>query len=104
MEESEERKMKRKMLSVVAVLAFAPLAAGAAYAHVDKNGWCTGNSGWSHMMGSSMGKMMGSSTGQMTGPSTGHMMARHDGKDQSNDCPGWNTGNRGSGIQESGSN
>ncbi|HSL98691.1 MAG TPA: hypothetical protein VK944_01005 [Candidatus Limnocylindria bacterium] len=49
--------MKKRWISIVAVMVFAVLVAGAAYAHLDRNEWCAGNSGWSHMMGSSMGHM-----------------------------------------------
>ena len=105
--------MKKRWISIVAVMVFAVLVAGAAYAYVDHNGWCTGNTGRSDMMGSSMGNMMGSPTGpmmgsstgnmmsssqgHMTGPSMGHMTARNDGKDQSYNCPGRDTGNQDTG-------
>jgi len=95
--------MKKRWISIVVVLVFAVLVAGVAYAYVDHKGWCTGNTGRSDMMGSSMGNMMGSSQGHMTGPSTGHMMARNDGKDQSYDCPGWDTGNQDTENHDSGS-
>jgi len=87
--------MKRKMLSIVAVVAFAALVAGAAFAYVGHNGWCTGNTGRSDMMGSSMGNMMDSSTG--------HMTARHNVDDQSYKCPGWDTGNQDTGDHDPGS-
>jgi hypothetical protein len=106
----EVRNMKRNMLSVFTVLVFAVLVAGVAYAHENQDNWCTGDTGWNHMgdsnmgnmmgsydghmMGSSQGHMMDSSRGHMAGPSAGHMTARHDGKDQSYDCPGWDTGSK----------
>jgi hypothetical protein len=119
----EVRNMKWKALSIGAVLVFTVLVVGVAYAHMDHNGWCTGNTGRSdmmdssnghmmsssqgHMMGSSQGEMMDSSQGHMAGPSAEHMTARHDGKDQSYDCPGWDTGSKskdtGSRSNESGS-
>jgi len=87
--------MKKRWISIVAVMAFAVLVAGAAYAYVDHNGWCTGNTGRSDMMGSSMGNMMGSSTG--------HMTARHNVDDQSYKCPGWEPGNQDTGDHDPGS-
>ena len=113
--------MNTKLLSVVAVLAFAALVAGVAYAHVDQNGWCNGNSGSKEMMGSQRGNMMGSSNGHMmnscaepmssadrqmsaphaghmSGPSSGHMMARNEGKNRTFECPGWDSGNK---VEES---
>ena len=105
--------MKRNVLSVVAVLAFALLVAGVAYGHVDRNAWCGGNSGWNHMGSSHRENMMGSSNGTMMGPEAehmgpanehmgpdaghmggsvpGHMTARHDGKNGDFNCPGWDT-------------
>lgn len=67
-------------LSLFAVLAFAVLVAGVAYAHVDRNEWCTGNTGWSHMT------------------------ARHDGKDQLYNSPGWDTGDKDNGNKDTGNN
>lgn len=117
--------MKRNMLSIVAVLAFAVLVAGVAYAHVDRNEWCAGNSGWNHMGSSHMENMMGSSNGHMMDPyaehmgpanehmgpnaghmggsSSDHMTARHDGKNRDFDCPGWDAGSEdaGSDVEES---
>lgn len=117
--------MKRNIMSIVAVLAFAVLVAGVAYAHVDQNGWCNGNSGSKEMMGSQSGNMTGPSNGHMTGSyaehmgpanehmgpnaghmgnaSPGHMTARHDGNNRDFDCPGWDAGSKDSGkeVEES---
>ncbi len=110
--------MKRNMLSIVAVLAFALLVAGVAYAHVDQNRWCNGNSGSKEMMDSQRGNMMGANGhmmgsyaehmgpanenngGHMSGPSSGHMMARSEGKNQAFECPGWDAGSRDAGNME----
>ena len=111
--------MKRNMLSIVAVLVFAVLVAGVAYAHGNQGNWCTGDSGWNHMGASHMGNMMGSSSGHMMGsyaehmgpadehmgPNAGHMgpsspdrmTARHDGKNRDFDCPGWDAGDKNAG-------
>lgn len=113
--------MKRNVFSVVAVLAFAVLVAGVAYAHGNQGSWCPGDSGWrdtmnSHMgytMGPGMGYMMGPGSGQMgpgyghMGPYPGHMggsspdhrTARHDGKNGNFDCPGWDAGSRDTGSK-----
>jgi len=114
--------MKRNMLPIIAVLVFGVLVAGVAYAHVDRNEWCAGNSGGNHMGNSHMENMMGSSNGHMMGPdaeqmgpanknmgpnadhmggsSPGHMTARHDGKNRDFDCPGWDDGSRDAGNMD----
>lgn len=103
--------MKKRWISIAAVAAFAVLVAGAAYAHVDRSEWCTGNSGMSHRMGSASGHMMGpgaghmgptngrmsANTGHMGGSSSDHMAARHDGEIRNFDCPGPDAGSTGEG-------
>jgi hypothetical protein len=113
--------MKRNRLLLVGVLAFTVLVAGVAFAHVNQDSWCTGDSGWRDTMNSHMGNTMGPGMGYMMGPDYGrmgsyaehmgsghmgpyedhmgssspsHMTARHDGKNGDFDCPGWDTGRK----------
>lgn len=103
--------MKKRRISIVAVVVFAVLVAGAAYAHMDRNEWCNGNWGGSPMMGSSSGHMMGPNAehmgpangrmsayaGHMGSPSPDHMAARRDGESRNYDCPASYDGRRDAG-------